>query len=455
MNDLFEKSNPTTCGDSSGATSSPALEAGKPLCNSPTGQPTKKSGHAVVRASLTAMLAKAKETTTNAISGRISSGSPESVALTSSLENRLRPRFDSVGSMEYRQIWKQKVTPSGRSYWEHTARAPRIKDNDFIGWRTPSAGDGERGLPLKDHPRQRHTLATQVPLTPWSPDSNERGGAYQDPEKVMERMEAGHQVNLEDQATLSAWPSPAAVNWRDGRSNQHGKNSRPLQEVAALAGWQTPHAPRAHDSDNSRSTYLDRQLSGGVSPTAQDSVMGTNPPRPHDTGIALGQMAAWATPRAEDSEQTGAHHGKADMLNSQSKLASAPWPTPQATQGPNMGKNRGNNQYRNRKTAQSVEGLFGALNSQSKLTPWGTPHVTTNGGNGNPKRNSDGMARIEDQAFGVLLPLSKCETEKAAVSQGLNAYFSQWLMGFPTAWTAAGRKAASLFARKSKGARCS
>lgn len=27
-------------------------------------------------------------------------------------------------------------------------------------------------------------------------------------------------------------------------------------------GWQTPHAPRSHDSDQSRSTYLDRQLIG-------------------------------------------------------------------------------------------------------------------------------------------------------------------------------------------------
>lgn len=31
------------------------------------------------------------------------------------------------------------------------------------------------------------------------------------------------------------WPTPAARDWRDGRSNQHGKNARPLNEVAVMS----------------------------------------------------------------------------------------------------------------------------------------------------------------------------------------------------------------------------
>jgi hypothetical protein len=33
-----------------------------------------------------------------------------------------------------------------------------------------------------------------------------------------------------------------------------------LNEVAMLAGWHTPHCPRKNDSDNSASTYLERQV---------------------------------------------------------------------------------------------------------------------------------------------------------------------------------------------------
>jgi hypothetical protein len=46
---------------------------------------------------------------------------------------------------------------------------------------------------------------------------------------------------LSAQVRLVGWPTPAAQNWRDGRSNQHGKNARPLQEVVGLlTGWETP-----------------------------------------------------------------------------------------------------------------------------------------------------------------------------------------------------------------------
>jgi hypothetical protein len=43
----------------------------------------------------------------------------------------------------------------------------------------------------------------------------------------------------------SGWPTAAARDWKNGKSNQHGKNSRPLNEVAMLAGWPTPDANAA------------------------------------------------------------------------------------------------------------------------------------------------------------------------------------------------------------------
>jgi len=58
---------------------------------------------------------------------------------------------------------------------------------------------------------------------------------------------------------LIGWPTPAARDWRDGKSNQMEKNARPLNEVAVnLAGWPTPVAnddnktPEAHLSMKKR-----------------------------------------------------------------------------------------------------------------------------------------------------------------------------------------------------------
>lgn len=54
---------------------------------------------------------------------------------------------------------------------------------------------------------------------------------------------SGHRKNATDSTgLLSAWALPAARDVRDGRSNQHEKNARPLNEQALLAAWNTPTA---------------------------------------------------------------------------------------------------------------------------------------------------------------------------------------------------------------------
>lgn len=78
---------------------------------------------------------------------------------------------------------------------------------------------------------------------------------------------------------FTGWPRPAARDWKSGQSNQHGKNSRPLNEIAQLAAW--------------------------CRPTAADHSRGGNPARPRDTGIPLTQqaaLAAWARPKASDGQ---------------------------------------------------------------------------------------------------------------------------------------------------------
>jgi hypothetical protein len=48
------------------------------------------------------------------------------------------------------------------------------------------------------------------------------------------------------------WPTASARDWKDGRSNQHGKNARPLNEVAMLAGWANDAEKRGQPSADPR-----------------------------------------------------------------------------------------------------------------------------------------------------------------------------------------------------------
>lgn len=178
------------------------LAAGSMPLTSPDGA-TRKSGRARVRASRTAQPGSNSETQTNATCGPRSIGSSASVALSASLANRLKAQLGTDGSMEYRQTWKEKATPLGRSYWAHTASARRTFDSDCTGW-----------------------------------------------------------------------PTAAARDWKDGRSNLHGTNARPLNEVAVMAGWPTPTSlsyAASHRPGNNRSMNATMELAGWATPKVRDT----------------------------------------------------------------------------------------------------------------------------------------------------------------------------------------
>ena len=84
----------------------------------------------------------------------------------------------------------------------------RTSVRDCIGWPTPRAIDGSKGS------RSHQGVMKEI----------ERKGALDE---------------LPSIAKLASWPTPAARDWKDGRSNQHGKNARPLNEVTMLAEWST------------------------------------------------------------------------------------------------------------------------------------------------------------------------------------------------------------------------
>src|SRR5262245_20331596 len=119
------------------------------------------------------------------------------------------------GLIEYSMIWSPQVTPARRLIYRLQAREHRTDGNASSGWR--------------------------------SPDSNERGGAYQDTAKVLSRIEAGHQINLEDQAKLTGWSTPQAHD-TTGRSEhqkeKHGTKHgyKCLVRDAQLSGWPMPRS---------------------------------------------------------------------------------------------------------------------------------------------------------------------------------------------------------------------
>lgn len=163
--------------------SSRGLEAGRLPSGSLAGQQLGLFGVDPVPVSRSVSPASEKATPTSETSGHTSEDLSRSESLQQSLENRLRHRMDVGGSPEYVMTWRHWAMPSGAPICALRARQRLISDNGFTGWR--------------------------------SPDHNKRGGAIQDPAKVLARMEAGHQINLEDQVMLTGWSTASSRDWKD------------------------------------------------------------------------------------------------------------------------------------------------------------------------------------------------------------------------------------------------
>ncbi len=198
------------------ATSSPGSADGASRSASPDGPTTSPSGPARAPASPSPRAGSAKASRMRATSGPRSNGSLASAVLQWSLANRLQAAMASGGSTLYALTWKERVTPLGRRICVLRASALRTSDSGSTGWPTPVVNDtresaycygrrrpdGTRGSYLK--------LPGAARLAGWrTPDHNQRGGDYTDPVKVLARIKAKHQVNLNDQAVLAGGPVPS------------------------------------------------------------------------------------------------------------------------------------------------------------------------------------------------------------------------------------------------------
>lgn len=271
--------------DSNGATSSEASGGGNTHCSLQAGQRIDQSGPAVVPVSRSLRQESKKAKKTKDTSGLKCSGSFESAALTQLLVNKCRQRLDTVGSMEYSQTWKQNVTPAGRLYWEHTASARRTSAKDCTGWPTPQYHD-HKNLTSMSHQHQSLVKTSQMAGCP------------------------------------SSFPASATKT-----------------ETVPTVESTTPNADvlDRHKTDTSMRNEMEScSLAGWVSPTAQDSVRGSLPPRPQDTGIPLSQMVSycgWTSPSSPDWKDTpgmateamnpdGSLRRRVDQLPRQAQLTS-------------------------------------------------------------------------------------------------------------------------------------
>lgn len=166
--------------------------------------------------------------------------------------------------------------------------------------------------------------------------------------------------------------------------------------------------------------------------------------------IFASESSLWPTPRAEDTETTGAHRGVPDTLPSAANM----WPTPDA--GVRTGFNRSaSDGAANRPLLAEAANMWPTPNTPSggpntKRAMWATPAArSTKGGcSEEALTRQDGKSRmdiLDNQAI-YFPPFLQGETSttdgepSSPSTRGsrrlLNPDFVEWLMGWPIGWSA-------------------
>lgn len=305
-------------------TGSPELPGGNSPCSSPDGPASEACGPVRARANRTRRRASARATPTNATCGPPSPDSSASAALQQSLVSKLAALLSSVGSTEYAQTWKRKVTPSGSSYSEHTASKPRTSASGCIGWPTPTLESkewseeaiqayaaGKRGSHGLD-------IGAAALLSAWATPT--KGDA----QKV---------TPFHDAPQLAAWPTPQCADDNNSRAadplaysvarlKRKNKCSNLAQTAQAFAAWPTPMAGSpgteeynpAGNTDSSRKTVA--LLAGWCTTRANDSKGAVNVETTHrkpgdfylpEQAALCGTTGATASPLSAETGSVGAY----------------------------------------------------------------------------------------------------------------------------------------------------
>ena len=263
MNGVLPTCNQATCADTHSVTSLQESQDGQKRCGEQELMQTDLFGQVLVHARRSVAQENSKVSKIQEIYGRTSFGSSASADLNESLASRLKQRLDTVGSTVYRQTWNRKVTPLGRVYWAHTARAQTTSDNGCTGlgaWVTPQVKDFRSGQESR-----------------W--------------------LEKRHAVSLNDQAmTLSGWKTPHTSDGEGGvmeiRPGCDGHYK--LRDQAALAGWASPSFRDYKDTPgmSQTGTNPDGSERSRLDQLPRQTALVTSGPTPNQSGAETGSTGA-------------------------------------------------------------------------------------------------------------------------------------------------------------------
>ena len=366
------------------ATSLPGLESGATPCGGLGGKTIDQSGPGVAPAPPSARQVKAQGLETLVTSGLIGSDSLGSARLQQSLESRLVRRLDMAGSTLFKQTWKRRTTPLGRSYLEHTASGRRTSGKGFTSVPTPNAMEGGQ---------------------------TSRGGS-----RKGELLMGGI-------AQLATVPTPMAGTPAQNGNNAAGNNDY-SRRIVELASVMTP-TTEDHKSDGPKAMQ-----------EWEDALAERRMPRESAQRLRnqVAALSTVATPRSEDSQCAGSHRGVPDTLHSQANLASVKTPRENDWKG-------GLSPTGNRKRAQADYFLPDQVTMLCPLTtPSARDYKDTSGmsetgvdPDGSTRTRLDQLPR-QAQLADSGLTATGGTAETAATGQ-LDPEYSRWLMGLPTEWS--------------------